>query len=81
MFGRHRPGHGPCSAPNVVTAHYTLATALMAAKAVVAVVRERERVAALAWEHERTVVDTLARQLAKADSYLLGAPNLDPPLA
>lgn len=63
-----------CSAPDVVTAHYTLATALMA------VVRQRERVASLAWEHEHTAADTLARQLAKAESHLLGSPNLDPPL-
>jgi hypothetical protein len=44
------PSAPSCSAPDIVIAHSNLVAALMVAKAVVAIAREHERVAALAWE-------------------------------
>jgi hypothetical protein len=43
---------------------------LEAAKAEAASAEERMRVAALAWEHERSAADTLARQVAEAERFL-----------
>lgn len=43
-----------------------------------ATARERERIAALAWEHERTVVDTLAKKLVEVECHLRGSPYLEP---
>jgi hypothetical protein len=47
-----------------------LATALENSKTAAAATEERVRVAALAWEHERTTADTLARQVAEAERFL-----------
>lgn len=47
----------------------TFAAALLAAKAHVAASQERVRVAAAAWERERTAADALSRQVAEAERY------------
>jgi hypothetical protein len=57
----------------VAAADSALAAALENAKTVAAAAEERVRVAALAWEHERTTADTLARQVAEAERFLLAS--------
>jgi hypothetical protein len=54
----------------VSAADITLVAALAAAKTEAATAKERVRVAALAWEHERTTTDALALQVAEAERFL-----------
>jgi hypothetical protein len=62
-------GLSPCPS-TVAAADSALAAALENAKTAAAAVEERVRVAALAWEHERTTADALARQVAEAERFL-----------
>jgi hypothetical protein len=55
------------SAPRPVSA---LAAALVSARAAAAAGQERVRAAALLWQRERDVADTLARQIAEAEQLL-----------
>jgi hypothetical protein len=54
----------------VATADSALAVARENAKTAASTAEERVRVAALAWEHERTTADALARQVAEAERFL-----------
>jgi hypothetical protein len=57
--------------PSTVTAaDSALDMALEHAKTAAAAAEERVRVAALAWEHERTTADALAHQVAEAERFL-----------
>jgi hypothetical protein len=53
-----------------VAADSALAVALENAKTAAATTEERVRVAALAWEHECTTANALARQIAEAERFL-----------
>jgi uncharacterized protein (DUF952 family) len=55
---------------SVAAADSALIAALESAKTAAAAAEERVRVAALAWEHERTTADALARQVAEAERFL-----------
>jgi hypothetical protein len=54
----------------VAAADSALAVALEHAKTAAAAAEESVRVAALVWEHERTVADALARRVAEAERFL-----------
>jgi hypothetical protein len=62
-------GLSPCPS-TVATADSALAAALENAKTATATTEERVRVAALAWEHECTTANALARQIAEAERFL-----------
>jgi hypothetical protein len=64
--------HGtPPLVAGAAPADAALATALLAAKSEATAAQERVRVAALAWERERTAADALAHRIAEAEHYLL----------
>jgi hypothetical protein len=54
----------------LAAANSALAAALESTKTAEAATKESVRVAALAWEHERTTADALARQVAEAERFL-----------
>jgi hypothetical protein len=54
----------------LAAANSALAAALESTKTAEAATKESVRVAALAWEHERSAADTLARQVAEAERFL-----------
>jgi hypothetical protein len=55
---------------STAAADSAIAAALESAKTASATAEERVRVAALAWEHERTTADALALQVAEAERFL-----------
>jgi hypothetical protein len=64
---------------NTAGASSTLVAALATIQSAIAVARDRERVAAQAWESERAVSVSLTVQMAEAQRLLLGRVDHPPP--
>ncbi|CAN6354820.1 unnamed protein product [Urochloa humidicola] len=75
-LGPQGPQLGPHVPPRLLrtdtaaSAEAALTAALLAAQTEAAAAQERVRVAALAWERERTTAETLARRVAEAEHFL-----------